>query len=119
MDISSGVNGIQFKISGLKLDDNNGFGSDEDLPPPPPPLTIYQDEGDDFPDVPAIENDAESSFPTPPIITNGNKSTKNYLWAPPGLNSSQVRFLYSWKIPVNDAVLSIDLFPRTGSSVKQ
>lgn len=95
MDISSGVNGIQFKISGLKLDDNNGFGSDEDLPPPPPPLTIYQDEGDDFPDVPAIENDAESSFPTPPIITNGNKSTKNYLWAPPGLNSSQVRFLYS------------------------
>ncbi|XP_031558868.1 testin-like isoform X2 [Actinia tenebrosa] len=104
VDISSGVNGIQFKIGGLKLDDNNGFGSDEYLPPPPPPLTIYQDEGDDFPDVPAIENDAQSSFPAPPIITNGNKSTKTYLWAPPGLNSSQVEEYFkeipSEKVPI-------------------
>lgn len=95
-EVNSGINGIQVKLHGIKLDDNNGYGSDDDLPPPPPPnMNIYQDDGqfDDFPDVSSIENDAVSSLPAPPVFVASKPAStrpRSYLWSPPGLNSSQV-----------------------------
>ena len=78
--VDSEVDGVEFKIKGLKI--NTGSSFDGDLPPPPPPpppeetnhkYDIYLDEQ------PLVMGD----LPPPPPLTD-------YMWTPPGLDLEEV-----------------------------
>ena len=87
MSQEADMNGVEFKIKGLKI---NGDNYEDDLPPPPP---IIIDEPGKYTDN-HIEKpvfDTEVSLlpppPSPPLEVN---SYKNYVWTPPGLSDEQV-----------------------------
>ena len=85
ISLEADVNGVDFKIKGLKINDN----FEEDLPPPPP---IISDESANYDEnhieIPPF--DAEVALLPPPPSPPSEMNKHEYVWAPPGLNDEQV-----------------------------
>lgn len=84
VDVDVDLDGVEFKVKGLKI--NSDMNNEDDLPTPPPlannndyPTVMVTTTTQSYP----VDNDFLPPPPPPSLATD-------YLWSPPGLTAGQV-----------------------------